>query len=172
MQEIWKDIKGYEGKYQVSNLGRVKSLNAYGHNLEKIMNCPKHHSGYLITIFKVNNKNKTFNVHRLVAETFIPNPDKLPQVNHKDENKLNNCVDNLEWCTRQYNCNYGTRNDRISKNGSKTVNQYDLNGKFIKTWKSITEISKTLNINTGNLSMACNGKYKTTHGYIWKFASK
>lgn len=172
MQEIWKDIKGYEGLYQISNLGRVKSLNAYGHNLEKIMNCPKHHSGYLITIFCTNNKKKTFNVHRLVAETFIPNPNKLPQVNHKDENKLNNCVDNLEWCTRQYNCNYGTRKDRIANHTRVKVNQYDLSGKFIKTWNSITEICQKLNCSSSGIVNCCKGKYKTCNGYIWKYANK
>lgn len=188
MNEVWKDIPGYEGLYQVSNLGNIKSLNAYNHNIEMMLNCPVHHSGYRIVILKVNNVKKTFNVHKLVAETFISNKtnfkyydekDKLKyienldklQVNHKDENKTNNNVSNLEWCTPKYNSNYGTRINRIIQNESKQVNQYDLQGNFIKTWNSISDIYRELGINSSNIIMCCKGKYSYSHGYIWKYVN-
>ena len=116
-REIWKDISGYEGLYQVSNLGRVKSLNYLGHHKEVIKkpSLPKKTimkpSQYYKVILYKNGKAKNFFVHRLVAEAFIPNPDNLPQVNHIDHNPFNNRADNLEWCTAKYNCNH-KRNNR------------------------------------------------------------
>lgn len=122
MQEIWKDIEGYEGLYQVSNLGRVKSLdkyinsgiknNSYVKRKEKILKL-KFNQGYYEVTLTHNHKRRFCKVHRLVAQAFIPNPNNFPQVNHKDENKLNNCVENIEWCDAKYNCNYGTRNSKI-----------------------------------------------------------
>ena len=115
--EIWKDIKGYEGLYQVSNLGRIKSFNYMNTGKEKIKTPtlqkkhPMKQGGYLQTTLYKNNQSKTVVVHRLVAEAFIPNPDNLPQVNHKDHDKTNNCVDNLEWCTAKYHSNH-KRNNR------------------------------------------------------------
>ena len=121
-KEIWKDIEGYEGRYQISNRGNVKSLN-YNHNgkekiLKPIIN-NKH--GYAYVGLHLEGKTKNYYIHRLVAIAFIPNPDNLPEVNHRDENKENNTVENLEWCDRAYNCNYGTHNKRISdtKKGKK-----------------------------------------------------
>ena len=114
-KEIWKDIKGFEGKYQVSNLGNVKSLPKYTYSKgypqlrkEKILKPAKtgKHRNYLAVGL---NDGKHYKVHRLVADAFIPNPNNYPQVNHKDENPLNNCVDNLEWCTNQYNTKYSAR---------------------------------------------------------------
>ena len=115
MQEIWKDIKGYEGLYQVSNFGRVKSL----HGKEKILK-PYHKStGYIQVILCKNYKTVARMVHRLVAEAFIPNPENKSQVNHKDENPLNNVDSNLEWCSATYNINYGTRNHKcMNKRGT------------------------------------------------------
>lgn len=123
MQEIWKDIKDYEGLYQVSNLGRIKSLGktvkykdgrTYTYP-EKILN-QNLARGYLyVNVRKMDHSKRYVAVHRLVAETFIPNLNNLPQVNHKDENKENNCVTNLEWCDRIYNCNYGTLPQRVSE---------------------------------------------------------
>lgn len=126
MQEIWKDIVDYEGKYQISNLGRVKTLGRICENVgknqfssyitkrtipEKILSV--FGNRYLkVALFK-NGKRKYYSVHRLVAEAFIPNPNNLPIVNHKDEDKTNNRMDNLEWCTYKYNANYGTRNNKI-----------------------------------------------------------
>lgn len=113
--EIWRDIKGFEGLYQVSNLGRVKSLPKYTYSRgypqlrkEKILR-PGYTGKNRCYATVVLNDGKGYKVHRLVAQAFIPNPDNLPQVNHKDENPFNNCADNLEWCTNQYNVNYSAR---------------------------------------------------------------
>ena len=101
-KEIWKDVKGYEGLYQVSNFGKVKSFKESA----KFGNPYLINSGFhVVTLYLKDRTKRKFQVHRLVAETFIPNPENLPCVNHKDENKLNNCVSNLEWCTYQYNNN-------------------------------------------------------------------
>ena len=115
MKEEWRDIKGYEGKYQVSSYGRIKSLNYNRTKKEKILNPCLTKKGYLIVDLYKNGRRKPCTVHKLVALHFIPNYDNLPQVNHKDENKSNNRVDNLEWCTSIYNNNYGTRNKRMSE---------------------------------------------------------
>ena len=114
MKEIWKDIEGYENKYQISNLGRVKALDYRRTKKEKILDS-RNNKGYKAIALWNNSKRKVFLIHRLVANAFIPNPNKFPQINHKDENKLNNCVDNLEWCTQFYNNIYGTRLQRVSK---------------------------------------------------------
>lgn len=114
MQEVWKDIAGYEGLYQVSNFGRVKSTpraRTKGGLLK-----PQHdRKGYIVFGLCKNGRNRMLKAHRLVAEAFIPNPGNLPEVNHKDEDKANNCADNLEWCTTPYNINYGTRTARMRK---------------------------------------------------------
>lgn len=113
--EEWRDIKGYEGLYQISNLGRVKSLrDNHGNYREKILN-PSNRKGYLIVSLCRKGRKREFKVHRLVALHFIDNPNNYSQVNHKDENKENNRVDNLEWCTPKYNSNYGTRTQRASE---------------------------------------------------------
>ena len=120
--EIWKDIKGYEGYYQISSFGRVRGLDRYVKQGDRTIMLkskilkPRYDSGkYLRVILTKNAIAKGFSIHRLVAQHFIPNPDNLPEVNHKDENKENNNVDNLEWCTSKYNTNYGTRTERASK---------------------------------------------------------
>ena len=112
--EIWKDIKGYEGLYQVSNMGRIKSLGNNKTRKEKILSLKPSNNGYIKVYLCKNGKQKPFSVHRLVAQAFLPNPDNLPEVNHIDENKENNHVKNLEWCDRKYNMTYGTRNERAS----------------------------------------------------------
>lgn len=131
MTEIWKNIEGYEGKYQVSNLGQVKSMIGQ----EKVLHPKKHRNGHLQIGLHKDKKRKTMYIHRLVAQAFIPNPDNLPCVNHKDENPSNNNVDNLEWCTQKYNCNYGTRVDRImetKKQQYKKIYKYSFNEYSIK----------------------------------------
>lgn len=170
-KEIWKDIKGYEGLYQVSNLDRVKRLNYNQTDKERIMKPIKHSSGYLQIILFKNGKMKHMYVHRLVALHFIPNP----EVNHKDENKLNNHVSNLEWCTHSYNNLYGTRIERISNkliNGkqSKPVLQYDLDGNLIKEWESTAECGRN-SYNKSSISKCCRGveHYKTAYDYIWRY---
>lgn len=181
MKEIWKDIKGYEGYYQVSNLGRVKSLdriNSRGFQMiGKPLNINKLVSGYCTVSLCKNGKPIICLVHRLVAETFIPNPENLPCVNHKDENPSNNCVDNLEWCTHLYNMNYGTRNKRLSENHKGVINthkstpilQYSLDNKFIKEYPSMAEVNRQLGYSQAGISRCCKGKYKQSYGYIWKF---
>lgn len=166
MQEIWKDVVGFEGLYKVSNLGNVKSL-----RIGKIL-IPSINRGYKrITLCKNGNrKNKV--IHRIVAEAFLDNHKSLTCVNHKDENKLNNCVENLEWCDIKYNTNYGTCIERRSKNNQKPVNQYDLNMNFIKRYESIKEASN------GNYSLythigeCCKGKHFSIGGYICRYANE
>ena len=167
MKEIWKPIKDFE-YYFISNFGRVKSTK-FGK--ERILKLTKDKDGYLIVNLYKNNKSKTFKVHRLVAEVFLPNPYNLPQVNHKDENPQNNIVTNLEWCDAKYNNNYGTRNKRIGKsntNGkrSKPVLQYTLDGKFVREWESYRECKRN---GFNHVSECCRGKLKSCGGFIWKY---
>ena len=163
--EIWKDVKGYEGLYKVSNYGRVKSLFRYKKILKPIIQTNGYFWVYLCKPLK------KFFIHRLVAEAFIPNPDNLPQVNHKDEDKTNNHVDNLEWCTNKYNSNYGSRNERVRKSLSKKVYQYTLDGEFVKEWESINECARN-GFNQGNISSCCRGERKTHKGYKWSYEKK
>lgn len=167
MNEIWKDIEGYEGLYQVSNLGRVKSLNYSRTGKEGILKPNPTKRGYII----VELKSKPFQVHRLVAQAFIPNPNNLPQVNHIDENTSNNIVSNLEWCTAEYNSNYGTRNERIKQSLQKPVIQYNINNEYINTFPSIIEAHKLTGVDNHHISACCNNKRKTAGGYKWVFAA-
>lgn len=184
MEELWKDIAGYEGLYQVSNQGRVRSLDryvecvdTYRHYKGRIMKLDKRKNGYLQVNLKRQKLNKQFLIHRLVAQAFIPNPDSLPCVNHKDENKENNNVDNLEWCTEAYNNEYGEGHKKRSenaikyaiKNQSKAVLQFSLNGEYIAEYYSATEAGRKNNCRQGGISECCNGKQKTAYGYIWKY---
>ena len=134
MKEVWKDIQDYEGFYQVSNLGRIKSLGNSKTRKEKILKPIYHKQYYQITLSK-NNIRIQYRVHRLVAEAFIPNPDNLPQVNHKDENKLNNYVDNLEWCDALYNNNYKDKGKRISKTKTGHTVSQETRNKISETLK-------------------------------------
>lgn len=118
MKEIFKPIKGLEGLYSISNLGRVRN-----EKFNRILNPSLKNNGYYYHNLSVNGKKKNFYIHRLIAEAFIPNPYDYPVINHKDENKTNNSIDNLEWCTIEYNLNYGTRNYRISKANSNRRNK-------------------------------------------------
>lgn len=164
--EIWKDIEGYEGLYQVSSEGRVKSLK-FGK--EKILKNIKDSKGYLkVQLHKEGRK--TFKVHRLVATAFIPNSNNLPEVNHKNENPTDNRVDNLEWCNRTYNINYGTRNNKTSKALSIPILQFTKNGKFIRKWDSMIEVEKDLGFYHGHISKCCKCKYKTAYGFAWMYA--
>ena len=159
-KEYWKPVVGYEGHYQVSNFGRVKSIK-FG---KEIILKQKIKGGYYYVNLSKNGILKTYLVHRLVAEAFIDNTDNLPCVNHKDEDKTNNSVDNLEWCTQSYNINYGTRTEKYSKK----VYQYTLEGEFVKEWKSIAECGRN-GFNRGNVWMCCRGELKTHQNFIWKY---
>lgn len=115
MQEIWKDIPRYIGYYQASNLGKIKSIERNGTKKGgRILKPVLAKNGYLVMTLRANGIKRVEKVHRLIAETFLSNSNNLPQVNHKDENKENNYVDNLEWCTQKYNINYGNRNKKVS----------------------------------------------------------
>lgn len=149
MEEIWIDINGYEGVYQVSNLGNVKSLSRDirvsdklgGHRKKKesLLKFDVCKNGYLRVNLNKDGIGKHFLVHRLVAEAFLPNPQKLPQVNHKDENKTNNRVDNIEWCDAKYNSNYGERTKKSSIAKLKPVKQYDMQGNFVQEFASLKD---------------------------------
>lgn len=178
--EEWRDIVGYEGLYQVSDLGRVKSLPRLKRNFnvntkrfdiitipEKIRKPQLTKYGYYRIGLTKNSKQVYHSVHRLVAEAFIPNSKNLLQINHKDENKTNNCVDNLEWCTAVYNANYGTRNKRSAEKQIKPI-------MCIETgviYNSLTEASKKTGISKGNISSVCNHRKwcKTAGGYHWEY---
>lgn len=167
--EIWRDIPEYEGLYQASNLGRIRNIKR-----NKCLKLVKHHKGYLIVELFKNGCGKQFNVHRLVAKAFIPNPNNLPQVNHKDENKLNNCVDNLEWCSADYNTNYGNRNKKVSikmTNGklSKPLLQLTLDDKIVNEWPSAMEVQRKTNFKQSFISDVCKGKYKQAYGFKWQY---
>lgn len=182
MQEIWKDVEGYEGLYQVSNLGNVRGLdrvrrNGKSHSQQcfqkgKLLKPAIQKSvGYKFVVLSKQGKTKGFRVHRLVAKAFIPNPNNYPCINHKDENKTNNSVENLEWCTVRYNNMYGTKGLKTSIANSKKVNQYDLDGNLIKKWNSILSAEKNLEINRAsvNISACCKNKIKTAYGYKWEY---
>lgn len=119
MIEEWRPVEGYEGLYEVSNTGRVRSFDRYvkgkSYRLHKgkVLSPGKNSRGYLSAVLSYNGKHKSITVHRLVAQAFLPNPDNLPEINHKDEDKTNNSVDNLEWCDHKYNNNYGSRKDKV-----------------------------------------------------------
>ncbi len=170
MKEIWKDIEGYEGLYQVSNLGRVKSLaktviycnGKVYHYAETILKPCEQKKGYMKVGLHKGRKTKNAFIHRLVATAFIPNTDNLEQVNHKDENPQNNRADNLEWCDCQYNVDYSL---------SKPVCQYDMQGKLIAVWKSIIEAKRVLNIPDSNIGNCCRGKVKQAGGYVWRYCT-
>ena len=157
--EEWKDIKGYEGIYQISNKGRVKSLNYRHTGKEGILSLNKRNGYFFIWLYKKGEKRKPFDIHRLVAEHFILNPDNLPVVNHKDENKLNNNVENLEWCTQEYNVNYSHNKKIICLEtgeifiGSQDVINRMFNGKG----------------NSSTISLCCTGKRKSAYKYHFKY---
>ena len=157
MGEIWKDIQNYEGSYQVSNYGRVKSLSRVdsrgNKRNEKILKGRKNRQGYYDVALCKNGKRKYCRINRLVAEAFIPNPNNYPITNHKDENPSNNHVDNLEWCTNEYNSNYGKRNEKTKKKVLciTTGEEFD----------SETEASLKTNTQVAHISKCCKGKRKS-----------
>ena len=169
--EIWKDYKDYEGLYQASNLGRLRSLDRWVKSKSgsvrfckgKILKLCTDKYGYLKVGLWKNNKVKTYYVHHLVAEVFLPNPNNYKEVNHKDEDKTNNSVENLEWCSAKYNSNYGTRNERMSKSltnniyTSRKVDVYDLDMNFIETLPSSKECGRKYKVHHSNVRNCCNG---------------
>ena len=169
MIEIFKDIEGYEGLYQISNFGNVYSYNKRG-----LLTPQKENNGYLRVNLYKNGKSKHYLVHRLVAQAFITNSNNLGFVNHIDENKTNNSVDNLEWTTHKDNVNYGTRNERegkkISKSLSVPIIGINKTNGLIVEFSSSHEASRVLNINQGNIIQCCKGnRYKSVGGYYWYY---
>lgn len=174
--EKWKslDFLGYVD-YEVSNYGRVKSLNYKRSGKEGIMKLKK--DDYLRVQLFNNGKDKFFPVHKLVALAFLPNQKNLPIINHKDENKYNNKVENLEWCDYHYNYYYGTSSERARKNislslkgkGAKPILQYTLEGEFVREWDSIKQASEELNLNASVICNYLKGRFKSAYGYVWKY---
>ena len=190
MEEIWKDIYyynepkkewvDYRGLYQVSNFGRVRSLDRTGKNGKygvriykgKYLKTFKNGDGYLIVQLYKDGNYKSHQISRLVYFTFNPDADTKLQVNHIDEDKSNNRLDNFNLMTCKENNNWGTRNIRLALAKSKTVLQFDKNGNFIKEWISISEAARIINISTGNIVKCCKGRQKTYKGFIWKYKEK
>ena len=178
MKEIWKDIAGYENLYQVSSFGNIRSKDRtikrnsnYTGNLPlkgRLLKPTINNAGYKRVSLCKSGRQKSFFVHRLVATAFIDNPQGLPFVNHKDENKLNNHVSNLEWCTNEYNMSYGTVGERISKAKSRPVFQYDISGNFLCKYESITQASDITGLSISGISMCCRKQYHTYMGYVWR----
>lgn len=179
MEEVWKDVEGFEGYYQVSNMGRCRSL-------DRVVPCKKNGkrrmNGHIMKLHKNSNndylcvglcKNSEYTqmlVHRMVAKTFIDNPDNLPEVNHKDENPRNNCVSNLEWCTSSYNSNYGTRKERLAALPKKQVIQKDMDGNIIRYWDCILDAGKSIGRDSSGIINVCKGKQGHCGGYKWEYA--
>lgn len=193
-EEIWKPVKGYEGLYEVSNLGRVKRLardiaqknpNPVSNDIcvqhieERILKTRPNKSGYPLILLRGSSdgKRRGFSVHRLVAKAFIPNPDNLPQINHKNEIRSDNRVENLEWCTNHYNMHYGNCQRRIYEGQHfKPVDVYTKDGKFLKHYESLVEAARATGVSTGTVSWICQGitrngvKRQTAKGYRFKYS--
>ena len=176
--EIWKDIPNYENLYQVSNQGNVKSV-----CFSKMLKSSPNNCGYYKVELYKDKKPKVFYVHRLVAISFIPNPENKKQINHIDGNKANNNVSNLEWCTASenqihaINHNLRERSPMIGRKGcmhptSKKILQYDKSGNFIREWDCVSDAAKSLNISTGCISNNLCKRTKSSKGYIWKYAGE
>ena len=177
MSEIWKAVPGYEGLYEVSNCGRVRSLDRWvkgsfaGKRLMKgrILKVGVASNGYCMVVLT---KGHAKTVHRLVAKAFIPNPDNLPMINHKDEDKTNNHVDNLEWCDKVYNANYGTIKERnMAKNNynRRPIDKLDLDGKYVCTYPSLREAAKSIKLTYQCIAACCKGLRPTAGGYKWRY---
>ena len=184
--EEWRDVVGWE-RYAVSSFGRVAAYSApykcgsrtcrrKPQILRQVQNNNAPHY-YKVRLSDGNGNNRSLLVHRIVAEAFLPNQDGLPYVNHKDEDSQNNRVENLEWCTQKYNCNYGTHNARMAKTISETayqrrsVVQLSLDGKYIKTFPSIKDAADELCIQRASISICCRKPNRTGRGYRWMYLS-
>lgn len=162
-----KPIGGYEGLYLIGRKGEVISLKYNGGLRKKpyIMVGAHDKHGYKIVCLSDGKRIKTKRVHRLVAIAFLPNPNNYREINHKDENTSNCDVNNLEWCTRKYNVNYGNRTQKTRKR----VDQYTIDGKFVKTHDGVREAAKEVGARFQSISACCYGKYKTSCGYLWRW---
>ena len=171
MEEIWKDIVGYEGLYQVSSTGKVRSfarkteIQPHGHLMK-----PHIAMGYAFVTLQKQRQRKHMLLHRLVAMAFVENPNGFPEVNHIDENKLNNNADNLEWCTRDYNMAYGTARIRQGISSGKPVDQFTLDGIKIATYSSSEIAGKINNLDPSSIHKCCKNKRKYVGGYQWRYS--
>ena len=170
-KDIWRDVEGYEGLYQVSDQGRVKSLERKGRRKERFLKPGMDKDGYLFVNLWAGGKQKNHKVHRLVCQAFHENPGNKPQVNHINEIKTDNRASNLEWCTYAENNNHGTRNERVAKAQSKPVAQYAQDGELIKIWPSTREAERQTGFRHGYIGQSANGKRKQAYGFIWKYVS-
>jgi len=194
MEEIWKPVVGYEGLYEVSNLGNVRSIDRVRHIIQAnreydivakgkpIIPQARRHGYLSVWLYghggRAKRTGKQFSVHRLVAEAFIPNPNRYAEVNHKDESKTNNCADNLEWCNHLQNSNYGTRPQRIgdmNRNGkkSKPIAQYTRDGELVRVFPSLQEASRN-GFNASNICNCAKGnpQYSHAYGYLWRYVGE
>ena len=183
----WMPISDYEDYYEVSNTGLVRSIdrlvkNSHSEYIRKgqVLTPSLSNSGYLQVQLSIRQKTKPHYVHRLVAEAFIQNPDNLPQINHKDEDKTNNNVENLEWCSRKYNMNYGTFPQKRKEKAlremnavgkSRRVYQYDYSGSLVNIYPSLHEVERSTGIKQDKISKSCRNKggHRTCNGYVWSF---
>lgn len=172
MEEIWKPVVGWEGLYEVSNLGNVRS--AYG-NILKFQNIARGYSGVTLSCRK-NNKKKLRYVHQLVAEAFLGNPENLHDINHKNEIKTDNRVENLEYCDRKYNVNYGTAIERKrqkmyenTKQRFPDVLQYDLEGNLLSVYSNAGEASRLTGMSQFSICRCCRGERRRYGNYVWKY---
>lgn len=178
MTEVWKDIEGFEDSYQISNMGRFRSKDRHARIHDGVRRvkgkilCPiRCKNGYMEVQMSKGQKRTVMLLHRAVAKAFIPNPDNLPEVNHKDEDITNNCADNLEWCTSKYNANYGSRNARMMENRVFVpVIQKALDGTFIKQWDCMTRACEAVGADISSMIRVCKGKQHTCRGYKWEYA--
>ena len=190
MQEIWKNIKGFENYYQISTFGRIRSLTRkvntfHGIRIVKgqILKPLKTRNGYYRIDLRLKQKHNYFLIHRLVAKTFLPNPNNFPCINHKDNNPLNNNVNNLEWCTQSYNVKYSYINGNAKptsgcfKKGNipynlKKVSQYDKEGNLIRTYNSVKLAAISMGRTPSSIFNCLAGRTKYSAGYIWRYADK
>lgn len=173
MEEIWKDIENYDGLYQISNTGRIKSLRKTSVSKDKKWHIMKPFAtrGYFyIKLRDLNGRDKSFPVHRLVASAFLPNPNGYKEVNHKDENKQNNSVENLEWCTRAYNMAYGSARVRQGVSCGRPVYQMTPSGIRIAIYASSEIAGKINGIDSSSIHKCCNRCRESAGGYLWAFA--
>lgn len=167
MSERWKFIEGFDGHYQISDKGRVKRTET-GAILKPSVST----NGYLFVNPYKNGKNYPKNIHRLVAEAFLPNPHNFTEVNHKDEDKTNNDISNLEWCDRSHNINHGNRNVKVARKLSKAVVQIDLNGNNVNEFYGLHEAQKQTGVDFRSIQACCKKRIKSTGGYVWRYANE
>ena len=180
MEEIWKDIKDYEGMYQVSNLGNIRSLDRYinqkgisGKTYKRFIKgkqimSSKDLNGYLHVILHKNSKYKIFRIHQLVAQMFISNPENKKQINHIDGNKQNNSVTNLEWVTIRENHIHAYKTG-LHKAPKKKCIQKDLEGNILRIWESLKQINEEMGYDASAISRCCRKQQKTSYNFFWEF---